>query len=269
MALFQMKSIIRKIVNQLLSFVGLKVTRTGSGIFGSAKKLVRPAEESFKLGPSAEDKFKWIQGMGIKTVIDVGAHAGESARQFHQIFPDAMIYSFEPLHDCFVELNSVMKNVPDFKSFNLALGDKEGTLDIHRSAFSSSSSLLKMAKLHKEAFPFSSEETRETIHINTLDNVAKELDLEENILLKIDVQGYELKVIDGSKNILNKVKVIIVETSFRELYEGQPLFPEIYELLNRMGFVYSGSWGELKSPLDGATLQQDSIFIRNRLNYPK
>jgi len=91
---------------------------------------------------------------------------------------------------------------------------------------------------------------------------AQGLDFEDNILLKVDVQGYEHKVIDGSRNILNMVKVIIIETSFHELYEGQPLFAEIYELLNRLGFVYSGSWGELKSPLDGAPLQQDSIFIR-------
>jgi len=257
-----MRSMIKRVLDKLFTFMGLQVTRTGTGILGSINKPVTSTEDQFKFSPSEEDKFKWIQNMNIKTVIDVGAHAGESALQFHQIFPNAKIYSFEPLHDCFVKLNAAMKDVPNFKSFNLALGDKEGTLDIHRSEWSQSSSLLKMGDLHKEAYPFSSGEILETVQISTLDNVAREWDLDDNVLLKIDVQGYEHKVIMGSRNILNKVKVIIIETSFHELYEGQPLFAVIYELLNRLGFVYSGSWGEMKSPLDGAPLQQDSIFIR-------
>jgi len=200
--------------------------------------------------------------MNIKTIIDVGAHAGESALQFHQIFPNVKIYSFEPLHDCFVKLNATMKNVPNFKAFNLALGDAKGRLEMHRSKFSDSSSLLKMGELHKEAFPYSSGESLETVEVDALDNIAQELDLEDNILLKVDVQGYEHKVIMGSRNILNRIKLIIIETSFHELYEGQPLFHDIYELLFKQGFVYAGSWGELKSPLDGVPLQQDSIFIR-------
>jgi len=247
-----MKSLIKEFLKKLFNFVGFNVTRTGAGIQGGEKKFA----------PSQEDKLKWIQNMNIKTVIDVGAHIGESALQFHELFPNAKIYSFEPLHDCFMRLNDNMKNVPNFRSFNLALGDKEGRLQIHRSEFSPSSSPLKMAKLHKEAFPFSSGEILETVDVNTLDNIAQELDLEDNILLKIDVQGYEKSVIVGSQSILGRVKVIIIETSFHELYEGQPLFSDIYELLCEQGFVYSGSWEELKSPLDGAPLQQDSIFIR-------
>lgn len=210
---------------------------------------------------AAEDPFKWIRDMGVNTVIDVGAHEGQSALHFHELLPNARIYSFEPLQDCFTRLNANLRDVPGFRSFNLALGDEKGTMSMHRSEYSVSSSLLKMANLHKEAFPHSSGEALETVHVDTLDGMARELDLEDNILLKIDVQGYEAKVIMGGRNTLSRVKVIVVETSFRELYEGQPLFREVYELLCEAGFVYSGSWEELRSPLDGAPLQQDSIFI--------
>lgn len=246
------KLLIKEFLKKLFSFIGFKITRTGSGILGS----------KYKFDPSEKDKFKWIQNMNIKTVIDVGANIGQSALQFHRLFPSAKIYSFEPLHSCFMQLNANLKNVPNFKSFNLALSDKEGEQNIHRSEYSVCSSLRKMGKLHKEAFPFSSGETLEAIDVNTLDNVAQGLDLEDNILLRIDVNGYEDRVIMGSRNILNRIKVIIIETSFRELYEGQPLFSDIYEVLYKQGFVYSGSWQELKSPLDGSALQQDCIFIR-------
>lgn len=251
-----MKSAIENLIAGLLSIVGLKespkVTRISTDHLGQEKKLV----------PDEKDKYNWIRNMNIRTVIDVGAHNGESALQFHDLFPHAMIYSFEPLRDCFFKLNETMKAVPDFKSFNLALGDQKCRLAMHRSEFSQSSSLLSMTELHKEAFPFTAGEMTEYVDVDTLDNVVGGLNLQDNILFKIDVQGYEHKVIMGSTSILDRIKIIIVETSFRELYEGQPLFSDIYHLLDKHGFVYTGSWVEIRSPLDGLPLQQDSIFIR-------
>jgi hypothetical protein len=133
---------------------------------------------------------------------------------------------------------------------------------MYHNNFSPSSSILKCSELHKETFPFSAVEQLEKIEINTLDEIFKDIELEDDILLKIDVQGYENKVLKGAENILSLVKVVIVETSFRELYEGQVLFADIYQLLSKQGFIYSGSLEELKSPRDGIPLQQDSLFIK-------
>jgi hypothetical protein len=86
-----MKSLINQGIAKVLGFIGVTITRTGSGILRGKK-----------IAPSTEDRFKWIQNMNIKTVVDVGAHHGESAMQFHELFPNARIYSFEPLPDCFI-----------------------------------------------------------------------------------------------------------------------------------------------------------------------
>ncbi len=252
-----MKLLIKNLFKKILSFLGLKIARTDSGIFAS-KIQVTP----YKLSPSEEDKFKWLQNMNINTIIDVGAHKGEFAAQLHKILPNANIYCFEPLPDIFLELNANLKKLPNFKLFNLAIGAEQGELEMYRSEFSPSSSLVKMAKLHKENYPFSSGESLEKVKVKTLDEIAKELKIEDNLLLKIDVQGYEDKVINGAKDVLNSTKVLIIETSFRELYEGQVLFSDIYKLLSEQGFVYSGNWEESKSPIDGIPLQQDSIFIK-------
>ncbi len=221
-----------------------------------------PAEKDYRFHPRPEDEHKWIQSMGIRTILDVGAHSGESAVEFHGIFPQAMIYSFEPLRDCFLELEGKLAGHPLQKSFNVALGDVAGQGTIHRSEFSQSSSLLEMGDMHKGAYPFTAGEKIETIEIQTLDALAPQLKLDSEVLLKIDTQGFEKSVLIGAERTLSLVKVIIVETSFGELYKGQPRFPEIYQWLEERGFEYRGSWDQFQSPRDGMPLQQDGIFMR-------
>jgi FkbM family methyltransferase len=250
------KLLLKDFLKKLFLFLGLKVTRRNSGIFAYKNNF------NYQFSPANEDKFKWLQNMNINTVIDVGAHQGEFAAQIHQVLPNAKLYSFEPLRENFNELNSNLKNLPNFKSFKLAVGAHQGQMEMYCNNFSQSSSILKTSQLHKENFPFSAVDKLEKIEINTLDDIVKSMELEDNILLKIDVQGYEDQVIMGAKNCLNSIQVIIIETSFAPLYEGQPLFADIYQMLIEHGFVYSGSLEELKSPVDGIPLQQDSLFIK-------
>jgi len=122
-----------------------------------------------------------------------------------------------------------------------------------------------MGKLHKEIFPFTGKQTIEKIKVKRLDEVIHDMNLEldKNTLFKIDVQGYEEKVILGAQKSILGVKVVIVETSYQALYEGQPLFDTIYDMLTNRGFKYIGNLEQLKNPLNGGVLQSDSIFINS------
>jgi hypothetical protein len=82
-------------------------------------------------------------------------------------------------------------------------------------------------------------------------------------MLKIDTQGFEKNVLLGGTEMLKRVRLIIVETSFGELYKDQPRFPEIYRMLQERGFEYRGSWDQFHNPKDGAPIQQDGIFLRD------
>jgi FkbM family methyltransferase len=227
--------------------------------FNSIKPSPVPGK---KFAPDQDDKYKWLDALNIKTVLDVGAWEGDSVKQFTGLFPEAAIYSFEPIPDTYKKLKALEKSVPRLKTFNCALGDKEGVMEINRSEFSPSSSLLKMEQSHKDAFPFTAGEWKEEVKIKTLDSFQSELDLQKNVLLKIDVQGFEEHVLKGARAILKEVKVIIIELSFVELYAGQPMFDTIYTLLRNAGFIYSGSWHQLLRPQDGTILQQNGVFLR-------
>ncbi len=76
------------------------------------------------------------------------------------------------------------------------------------------------------------------------------------------MQGYEAQVLNGAKELLKRVAYVLLEVSFRPLYEGQGAFAEIHAFLQSAGFSYSGNLEQLLSPLDGSVLQADALFVR-------
>ena len=237
-----MLSILRAIVKRPLHLVGLDLVRYNP---------------RYAMG-----EYAYVASLGIRTVIDVGAHTGEFARMISQVLPGAAIFSFEPLQKEFQRLQRLAQNGSGITAFNYAVGDKNETVEIHRSSYAQSSSLLPMAELHKEAFPVSANHTSETVEVKRLDDLLREFQLRPEILVKIDVQGFEDKVIAGAPETLARAKAVIVEVSFRELYEGQPLFDVIFGMLSERGFKYMGNLYQLLNPLDGAPLQADALFVR-------
>jgi FkbM family methyltransferase len=209
-------------------------------------------------------KYEWLRPYNIRTILDIGANIGYFSATFHKILPQAAIYAFEPLADCYKQLLKRMKKVPQFHAFNYALGDADSDAKIYHSEFSQSSSLLRMEELHKQAFPHTKKLTSEVVSVVRLDEISRDLDLIDNILIKIDVQGYENKVIAGGRQTFSRAKVLIVETSFQTLYREQVLFDAIYDLLKSLGFCYMGNLGQLKDPRNGSVLQADSIFVRTK-----
>jgi hypothetical protein len=76
----------------------------------------------------------------------------------------------------------------------------------------------------------------ETIRIDTIDSFFGDRSLNSEILLKLDVQGYEMEALRGASGLLSSFKLLQVELSFVRLYEGGPLFNEIVAFLAERGF---------------------------------
>ena len=102
-----------------------------------------------------------------------------------------------------------------------------------------------------------------TVQMKTLDDYIGGLEFKPKVLLKLDVQGYENRVLRGGVQILKWVDYLLVEVSFRPLYDGQASFNEIYEFLVEAGFSYAGNLDQLLSPLNNSILQADALFVRN------
>ncbi len=179
-----------------------------------------------------------------------------------QKYSDMKIYSIEPLREPFQKLNERFKNDKNFQSFNIAIGAKTEKKNINRNEFNASSSLLSLSNEHKLNFPTAVMEFPEEIAVSSFNDALDVSSIPRPYLVKIDVQGYEKQVIEGSYDLLRNAECLIVEVTFRELYNTQPLFPEIYALILEFGFVYHGALDVLRSPIDGLVLQEDAIFLR-------
>lgn len=210
-------------------------------------------------------KFNWLRNLNIKTVFDIGANDGQFAGDINKILPDAFIYSFEPLHDVFEQLKKNTESISNIECLNFAVGNEDGESRINRSEYSQSSSMLKMGKLHKEAYPFTAKTFEEKIKVRKLDSLSGSINVLKPVLLKMDVQGLELDVLKGATRLLQDIDVIITETSFFELYQNQSLFKEIFLHLDEKGFKYVGNLEQFPDTSDGKILQADSIFVKKNL----
>jgi len=204
----------------------------------------------------------WLVAAGIQTVLDVGAHMGEFAQRIAIMLPDAELVCFEPLQEPFDKLTARFAGNTRVRTFRCALGEQPGQFEMHHNEYAPSSSLLPMANLHKKSFAFAVKSKPETVEVRRLSDVVRELKLRDPILLKLDVQGFEDKVIHGGEDVVARAKIIIVEVSFQTLYLGGPLFDDIYRMMTARGFSYRGNFEQLVSPNDRQVLQADAIFCR-------
>jgi len=207
-------------------------------------------------------EFQWMRQYQFATIIDIGANEGQFSDKMRILFPDAFIYAFEPLPGVFNALNRNFSSDSHFKSFNLGLGDHKGEFEFSENEYSPSSSFLNMSQNHISHFEEAVKTNRVKVSVEKLDDVFQQMTVQDPLLIKMDVQGFEDKVISGGLETLSVARMIICELSFVELYSGQPLFENIYNKLSGLGFVYAGNIEQLRSPQTNQILQGDGIFIK-------
>ena len=175
-----------------------------------------------------------------RTVLDVGANRGQFALFALRRFPRARLICFEPLSQPAAVLRRVVGARVGVEVHEVALAAESGTASMHQSRDDDSSSLLPVTRQQQHAFPGSVEVARVDVAVRRLDDCVDPSALARPCLLKIDVQGAELEVLRGSREVLDAVDELIVECSFTELYAGQALADDVIGELRAAGFRLQG-----------------------------
>jgi FkbM family methyltransferase len=206
-----------------------------------------------------------MAGFDFGTVIDVGANRGQFAREISAFFPNAHIYSFEPLEGPYRELSDwATRQNGRVRCFQTALGESTGEVEMHQhDDHSPSSSLLAATDTCHELYPQTRSKHITKIQITTMDNALGEKlsEMPRSILLKLDVQGFEDRVLRGGLQILSQCQVVLLEVGVQSLYQAQANFRVITNLLYDAGFEYAGNLDQAYSQ-DGRVVFLDAVFAR-------
>jgi FkbM family methyltransferase len=138
-------------------------------------------------------------------IIDVGANIGFLTLNFARLASKGMVYSFEPDSETFSKLR---KNVSlnDFRNVRLsriALGSRAGTGELYK-MYESNPGANRILSA-KPVSPVRSE----LVEITTLDHLDSRESFREIDLIKVDVEGYELFVLQGGYRLIKRCKPIL------------------------------------------------------------
>lgn len=188
--------------------------------------------------------------LDIKTIAHIGAHRGQEVEEYLNLFPNAVIYLFEPQKKLFNFLKKNFAILDNVTLYNFGLGSSNSTLDMHISDNDGQSSSFLKPKEHLNEHPgIKFYDKTEIYNIKVLDD----LGLSKIDFLNIDTQGFELEVLKGSETSLKAdVNYIITEVNKMELYEGCPTVKDIDNFLKKFGFIRTdthywmdkASWGD-------------------------
>ena len=98
--------------------------------------------------------------------------------------------------------------------------------------------------------------------MSTLDGFMRDRECRLPILLKLDVQGFELEVLRGALEVLARSELVVMETSLIPYNKNAPLFAEVVRFMDQRDFVVFDFCGQLRRETDHALFQTDVVFVR-------
>lgn len=194
----------------------------------------------------------------ILNIFDVGGNYGQSAVKFAQFYPDADIYSFEPVPQLYKVLCGATSKYPKIKEFNIGFGEQKATAVIGLAENPGANSLLLADR---------SDRTCE-VKIQRLDDFVAENEVKNIDLLKIDVEGYEIPVLKGACEVLDRglIRYIYVECVFSsDPDEPHTRFHDIHKLLDAYGFSFICCYTESFKLATGCSMGNALFGNRDRL----
>jgi FkbM family methyltransferase len=202
--------------------------------------------------PSALERLL-AAGFRPKLIFDVGAYQGDFAKECFRIWPQSQVACFEALEHKIIILQQLTSVYPKLQVFPGLLGaTKKENVPLHESETASS----VLSEHIQQDFPVNRYPMR------TIDQIVDEhFQGEAPDLLKLDVQGYELEVLKGSRKSLNQVKAILTEVSLIDIHVNVPLLSELIAWFAERDWVAYDICGLTRRPLDKALWQADFIFV--------
>ena len=212
---------------------------------------------------------KWLlRETVVRTIFDVGANVGQTAQRYHEMFPAAEIYSFEPFEEAFRALDARFRGVPQVRPRRFAVAEIAGARRLFVNRDNVTNSLLPNREGAEELVGGGMMQADGAVDVPTvtIDEFCSSEQVSGIDILKLDIQGSELMALQGARGALARhaVSVIYSEVWFAEAYQSQADFPELVTFLRAFGYHLYGLY-DLNHRQGGRLAWADAIFVSPRV----
>jgi FkbM family methyltransferase len=225
-------------VRRLLDRAGIEVRRRGG---------VR------RTGPEVLGHVRRL-GFTPAVVFDVGVAWGTP--ELYEAFPEARHVLVEPLAEYEPGIRQIEQRY-QAEWVRAAAGPEPGTAEmaVHRTWFMSS--MLGGWKGHDAA-----DVAPREVPVVRLDDVREERGLEGPFVVKVDVEGGELRVLDGADEVLRDTELVLLEVNLFRFLPDAPDFGDVVAYMRERGFVVYDFYGGHLRLLDGALAMTNVAFVK-------
>jgi FkbM family methyltransferase len=196
------------------------------------------------------------RGFRPQVVLDIGAAKGYWSLVCGSFFTQARFSLIDPLTESEPFLRQVCDADPRFHYLLTAVGSEPGQAAMNIAADCDGSSLCDWQGVDP------SQQRR--VPVTTVDQLLSAGRIEPPDLVKIDVQGYELRVLQGALQMLQHAEVLIVEVNLYEFAGGYARVHEVIRFLAEQQFYMFDLAGTLRRPYEDDLGQLDIVFVSAR-----
>jgi len=202
-------------------------------------------------------------------IIEAGVYDGEDTVQAKKIWPNSVIYGFEPNPTSYQKATNNTRNLPGIKLFPYALSNHIGKLTFYVSKMNAGCSSLLKDNFGSVNWVFDSDPSKAELTNNhyhdtaievattTLNSWRKQHHIPNVDYIWLDTEGAELQILSCATTILPTVRVISTEVNFQEFRSNMTQFFDLYQFLTEQGFSLKYIWGN-------RDWQGVAMFINNR-----
>ena len=171
-------------------------------------------------------------GRSTPVLFDVGANIGEYSLDLLKIFgSEARIYAFEPAGSTFERLQSAVARHRSIHPYRMGLGAAEETLQLFSPGDGS-----KLASLHRRP---AGGGVIEEVRVTTVDSFCSDEGIDHIDLLKLDVEGHELAVLQGARGMIERDAIDFIQFEFGICdIASKTFFKDFYQLLEPRFRIY-------------------------------
>ncbi len=213
-----------------------------------------------------KDLFFIIEKLNFKElrIVDVGAYKGLWINRYLKKYPNVIAYLIEPYEESFVNLQKKFRGLSNIKIFKIGLSNINAFKEVNVNSKSYTNSLLELDPEAKKSWSKNKFEHlyKKKVETVTLENFVDKNKIERINILKLDVQGYESRVIKGGEMLLKNylIDILVLEVIVAPTYKDQSKISEIFTILDKYNYKLYGIYDIEKNSKREKIQQFDVIF---------